>query len=70
MKLSRIFRVTQLKRSAVAKAAGITSSYLCEIEKGRRTPSLRVALALRRATGNLVEMEELVAEKNTEESAD
>ena len=38
------------KGSALAQAVGISASYLSDIKKGNRVPSLRVAFAIERAT--------------------
>ena len=42
------------KGSALARAVGISASYLSDIKKGNRVPSLRVAFAIERATNGAV----------------
>jgi DNA-binding transcriptional regulator YdaS (Cro superfamily) len=42
------------KAKPLAEAVGISQSYLSDMKKGNRTPSLRVALAIEDATNGAV----------------
>jgi transcriptional regulator with XRE-family HTH domain len=42
------------KATALAQAVGISASYLSDIKKGNRVPSLRVAFAIEDATNGAV----------------
>jgi DNA-binding XRE family transcriptional regulator len=48
------------KATALAQAVGISSSYLSDIKKGNRVPSLRVAIAIEDATEGAVPARSLV----------
>jgi transcriptional regulator with XRE-family HTH domain len=51
------------KGSALAQAVGISASYLSDIKKGNRVPSLRVAFAIEDATNGDVPARSWVQEK-------
>lgn len=48
------------KATALAQAVGISNSYLSDIKKGNRVPSLRVAIAIEDATEGAVPARSLV----------
>jgi transcriptional regulator with XRE-family HTH domain len=48
------------KANALAQAVGISQSYLSDIKKGYRVPSLRVAIAIEDATDGAVPARSLV----------
>lgn len=54
MSLVDFLRSYKIKANALAEAAGISQSYLSDMKKGNRTPSIRVAFAIEDATNGAV----------------
>lgn len=60
--LQEFFAVYKVKANALAQAVGISPSYLSDIKKGNRVPSLRVAFAIEDATQGAVPARSWVGE--------
>ncbi len=68
--LKRIRKKKGMSQEVLAQRAGISRSFLCEIERGRKSPSLatleRLAAALDIRQGELIDGDMSEADKATE----
>lgn len=60
--LADYIKQSGLTQDAFARRVGISQSYLNDIAKGRKTPSLPVALRIATASGGVVSVASLVTE--------
>jgi DNA-binding transcriptional regulator YdaS (Cro superfamily) len=63
MKLKKYLSTYDIRLSEFAKLSKLKISYLSQIKDGHKTPSLKVALAIKKATNGAVCIEDLINSK-------
>jgi plasmid maintenance system antidote protein VapI len=58
--IKRYLFSTGLTQSQLARAAGLSPAYICELLKGRKTCGARAAMRLSRASGGSITVDEMV----------
>lgn len=60
MKLNKYLKIHKIKLTEFAKLSKLKISYLSQIKNGRKTPSLRVAMIIKKKTNGSVTIEDLI----------